>query len=114
MPYVSRNKSGKITNVFERPEIGALEQVRFDDPDLLNYIYERDMSSPDTIRDILHDSDQGMVRLIDDLVDLLIAKGVIKFTELPRVAGEKYLQRQAARERLQSEGSLIIAEKDIL
>lgn len=114
MPYVSRDKSGKITEVFDQPDSGAQELVRFDDPGLLHFIYERDMNSPATIREILHESDQGMVRLIDDLVDLLIAKGVIKFTELPPVAGEKYLQRQAARERLQGGESLIIAEKDIL
>ncbi|MNC95299.1 hypothetical protein D3C83_123860 [compost metagenome] len=53
-----------------------------------------------------------MVRLVDDLIDLLIEKAVIKFTDLPAAAGEKYLQRQIARRRLQ--GSLVVDEKDIL
>ena len=114
MPYVTRDDSGKITGVFDDPEGGALEELRFDDPELMHFISEKEPSSPEAIRQILHESDLGMVRLVDDLVDLLIAKGIIKFTELPPVAGEKYLQRQAARERLQGEKSLLIDEKDII
>ena len=51
-----------------------------------------------------------MTRLVDDLIDLLIDKDVIKFTDLPPVAGEKYLQRQVARKRLQ----IVISEDGIL
>jgi hypothetical protein len=43
---------------------------------------------------------------VDDLIDLLIDKAVIKFTDLPPAAGEKYLQRQIARRRLQ--GSVVV------
>lgn len=112
MPYVSRNDSGRITGVFDHAEVGASEEIRPDDPELARFLADQGMSSPDDIRQLLSESDLRMVRLVDDLIDLLIDKGVIKFTDLPLAAGEKYLQRQIARKRLQ--GDLIVGEKDIL
>jgi hypothetical protein len=112
MPYVIRNEAGKITGVFDHPELGATEQLRADDPELARFLAEQGFSSPEAIRQLLAESDLRMVRLVDDLIDLLIDKGVIKFTDLPPAAGEKYLQRQMARRQLQ--GDLIVDEKDIL
>lgn len=114
MPYVSRDDAGRITGVFEHPEIGASEEVAGDDSALMQFLEERGMSTPDSIRQLLTESDMKMVRLVDDLVDLLIDKGIIKFTDLPQAAGEKYLQRQAARKQLQSVENLIVDEKDII
>lgn len=114
MPYVSRDDLGRITGVFDTQEMEDLEEVGNDDPELAQFLAEQEQSTPDALRQILHESDLGMVRLVDDLVDLLITKGVIRFTDLPPVAGEKYLQRQAARERLKGEKSFIIDEKDII
>ncbi len=112
MPYVTRNDSGKITGVFDHAEVGVSDEVRADDPELARFLAEQGLSSPDAIRQLLAESDLRMVRLVDDLIDLLIDKGLIKFTDLPQAAGEKYLQRQIARKRLQT--SFVIGEKDIL
>ena len=59
---------------------------------------------------MLQSSDLKMIRLVDDLIDLMIEKDLIKFTDLPPAAGEKYLQRQVARKRLQ----IVVGEHDIL
>jgi hypothetical protein len=112
MPYVCRDDSGRITGVFDHAEVGVSEQVKSDDPELARFLKDQGLSSPESIRQLLSQSDLQMVRLVDDLIDLLIDKAVIKFTDLPPAAGEKYLHRQIARKRLQ--GSLIVDEKDIL
>jgi hypothetical protein len=112
MPYVSRDDTGRITGVFDHAEVGVTEQVDADDPALARFLAEQGLSSPEAIRQLLSESDIRMVRLVDDLIDLLIDKAVIKFTDLPPAAGEKYLQRQIARRRLQ--GSVVVDEKDIL
>ncbi len=112
MPYVTRNDSGKITGVFDHAEVGVSDEVHADDPELARFLAEQGLSSPDAIRQLLAESDLRMVRLVDDLIDLLIDKGLIKFTDLPQAAGEKYLQRQIARKRLQT--NFVIGEKDIL
>lgn len=112
MPFVTRDESGRISGVSDHAEVGVSEEVRADDPELAGFLVEQGLSSPDAIRQRLADSDLQMVRLVDDLIDLLMDKGVIKFTDLPQAAGDKYLQRQVARRRLQS--SLIVEEDDIL
>jgi hypothetical protein len=112
MPYVSRDDAGRITGVFDHAEVGVTDQVRADDPDLARFLADQGLSSPEAIRQLLAQSDLSMVRLVDDVIDLLIEKSLIKFTDLPAAAGEKYLQRQVARKRLQ--GSLVVDEKDIL
>jgi len=112
MPYVRRDASGRISGVFDQSETGVSEQVPPDDLELTRFLVERGLSSPDSARDVLAESDLKMIRLVDDLIDLLIDKNVIRFTDLPPAAGEKYLQRQVARKRLQT--NLVVPEDDIL
>ena len=114
MTYISRDASGKITGVFDHAEAGAAEEVRPDDPELARFLADQELSSPSAIRQLLAESDLKMVRLVDDLVDLLIDKGVITFTDLPQAAGDKYMQRQLARKRLQAVADLMVGEKDII
>jgi hypothetical protein len=110
MPYVVRDSSGKISGVLEHSEVAVAEEMAADDPELKRFLVEQGLSSPDTARQVLAESDLKMIRLVDDLIDLMIDKDVIKFTDLPPAAGEKYLQRQVARKRLQ----IIVSEDDIL
>lgn len=49
----------------------------------------------------LSETDIGMVRVLEDLIDVLIRKGVLQFTELPAAAQAKLLERRTAREGLQ-------------
>ena len=112
MPFITRDHSGRISGVSDHAEVGVSEEIRADDPELSQFLVDQGLATPEAIRQRLAESDLQMVRLVDDLIDLLMDKGVIKFTDLPRAAGEKYLQRQVARKRLQA--NLIIDENDIL
>ncbi len=112
MPYVTRDKSGKVSGVSDRAEVGLSEEVGADHPELVQFLVDQGLSTPESIRQTLAESDLQMVRLVDDLIDLLMDKGLIKFTDLPQAAGEKYLHRQVARKQLQ--GNLVVDENDIL
>jgi hypothetical protein len=61
----------------------------------------------------LDSSDLELIRVIEDLVELLIAKGVINITELPISAREKLSLRRGLRSRI-SELSHLIEGKDPL
>jgi hypothetical protein len=50
---------------------------------------------------LLSETDVGLVRVLEDLIDVLIRKGVLQFTELPEAAQAKLLQRRTARAGLQ-------------
>jgi hypothetical protein len=110
MPYVIRDAAGRISGIFEQAEVGVGEELAANDPEIARFLIEQGLSTPDSARQVLQSSDLKMIRLVDDLIDLMIEKDVIKFTDLPPAAGEKYLQRQVARKRLQ----IIVGEHDIL
>ena len=52
-------------------------------------------------------SDADMVRVLEDLIDVLIERGVIKFTDLPKPAQVKLLQRKDSRTNLAERLDLI-------
>lgn len=114
MPYVIRDADGKIVQVFEQPVSGKSEQVSADSEDYRRYVEDHAAHTAEELRRQLAASDVGMARLVEDLVDVLINKGVIKFTDLPPAAGARYLERQSARQLLHTYKNLIVDEKDII
>lgn len=112
MPFITRDQSGKISGVSDHIEVGVSEEIRADDSELSQFLVDQGLSNPEAIRQRLAESDLQMVRLVDDLIDVLMDKGLIKFTDLPRAAAEKYLHRQVARKRLQA--NFVVDENDIL
>ncbi|BBL57707.1 hypothetical protein [Methylomonas koyamae] len=90
MPFVRRGADGTISGV----SAGGGEWLAADDPEWLAYAklrFEQDA------RQALSDTDSEMVRVIDDLVDLLVAKQVLIFTELPERVQSKLLARKQLR-----------------
>jgi len=49
----------------------------------------------------LESSDLGLVRVLEDLIELLIERSVIRFTDLPSPAQRKLMERRGARDALQ-------------
>lgn len=54
------------------------------------------MSQPDKVN-ALSQSDTSLVRVLEDLIDVLINRGVIQFTDLPEAAQAKLLERRETR-----------------
>jgi len=93
--YVARDAAGAITQVSEEPGEG-LEPVEMTDPE---------------IRELLATSDLELVRVLEDVVELLLAQGVFRFTDLPEVAQQKLLKRRRARCMLGESGSLLVEDE---
>jgi len=60
----------------------------------------------------LKQSDLDMIRVLEDLIDVLTAKGVFKITDLPPGAQAKLLNRSTARKALSSLNNLIEEEEE--
>jgi len=95
MPFVKRDESGAIVAVFRQPGQEGLEELDARDPELTTYLY-------DTVLDLAArkewiESDLGLVRVLEDLVQVLIEKGVLMFTDLPEAAQEKLRGRSGFR-----------------
>jgi hypothetical protein len=91
MPYVQRDSEGLIAAVSLVPQEGFAEKVADDDPALLQFL-DRVGDANDLAR-----TDLEFVRVLEDVLEVLIARNVLLFTELPEPAQAKILARQAMR-----------------
>jgi hypothetical protein len=60
----------------------------------------------------LSQSDAAIARVLEDLIDVLISRGVIQFTDLPAAAQTKLLSRREARARLSDSLQLLPEDSD--
>lgn len=63
--------------------------------------------SADDPNQTLANSDAGLARVTEDLIDILINRGVIQFTDFPPPAQAKLLQRRHTRESLSNRLKLL-------
>ncbi len=56
--------------------------------------------SPSIIDKIMNEQDRDFIRVLEDLIDVLIARGVITMDMLPREAVEKLAMRRQMRDTL--------------
>lgn len=100
MLYATRNSEGKITGITDIPSDSA-EAIDKNHPDVKEFFSTHyDDFSPDSFLD---ESDIGIARILDDLVDLLVQKNLIMFTELPSAAQKKLLSRRLVRSLIQDD-----------
>lgn len=92
MLYVQRDAQGRICELHPTPVGNADEARMADDPEVLQFIHERWRQNE------LSELDRDFVRVIEDTIELLIAKGVILFTDLPPKVQEKLLRRKEVRQ----------------
>ena len=60
----------------------------------------------------LSQSDASLVRVLEDLIDVLINRGVIQFTDLPEEAQAKLLERRETRANLSKRLQLLPTDAD--
>lgn len=112
MPYVQRDETGNIISLSDKRDNDSSEFLPLNHPEILVFLHKGDISDPG--RFALSFSDNELVRVIEDLVDLLIRKQIILYTELPNPAQQKLLLRTKLRENIHSLENLIVEEQDIL
>ena len=71
MPFVHKDEAGKVLVVYEEL-IEGTEEVGTDDPALVDFITKNIPSA--NISDEWVQSDLALLRIVDDLVDVLIEK----------------------------------------
>jgi hypothetical protein len=94
MLYATRNTQGKITGITDTPSADA-EAIDKNHQDVKEFFSLHDDDF--TADSFFDESDIAIARILDDLVDLLVKKNVIMFTELPSAAQKKLLSRRLVR-----------------
>ncbi len=110
MPYVTKDESGVIVAIHQ--EQGNKRQwEEANNPDVIAFIESMDMT--EKVKQALTGSDNEMVRVIEDLIDLLMEKQIFVYTELPEAVQTKLNARKQLRHDMNSLGNLINEDDNI-
>ncbi len=110
MPFVKRDANGNIEAVRHSQGEDASEEIKADDPELIEFLQEISVdgaADPDFLA-----SDLGLARVLEDLIDLLIEKGAFRFTDLPKAAQQKLLARRGLRKEFAYVETLFSPDED--
>lgn len=105
MLYVERDKDGEIIALHSHPGENYNEQKPSMDDELLDFVKKN--VNTDSFKVLLSLSDSSVIRIIEDLIDLLIQKNIILFTELPEQAQAKIRERKLVREEMTAQGLVV-------
>lgn len=98
MSFVRRNSVGQIVAICRDAELplaqgaSAWEAVDPAAPDVVAFVHSLAAES-----NALTASDLSLVRVLEDVIDLLIERGVFRFTDLPAPAQAKLMERRSRR-----------------
>ena len=110
MTYVKRNAKGDIVALLNEASEEGLEVLAWNHPEIIRFLEQS--SEADETMAFLRQSDLDLVRVVEDLIELLVDKNVIMFTELPEEAQRKVSERNRLRQ-LRS-GALDLLDDDTL
>ena len=92
--YIRRGTDNRIVAISKVATEGFDEQVAEDNTELYDFLQDAKSAR----QQILETSDLHMVRVLEDVINLLIERNIIRFTDLPSAAQGKLLSRRALRE----------------
>ncbi|MDO6514259.1 MULTISPECIES: hypothetical protein [unclassified Neptuniibacter] len=101
MLYAIRNEEGRIISLSETFQTGA-EAVDIKNKEVLAFLSINDNEF--SAEEFLEQSDAAVSRIFEDLIDVLVGKNIIMFTDLPPMAQKKLLSRKLARNLNRQEG----------
>ena len=110
MPFVRRDGAGTIISVFHQPIADDLQEVHHNDPELTAFL-ETTAPQAEERRKMV-ESDLGMARVLEDLIDVLIEKGHLMFTDFPEAAQKKLMARRGLRKEFAYMESLFGEEEE--
>lgn len=92
MPFVRRDQHGNIDALFAQDETSSHEWLPGHHPSVLTFLGDGNETGFAVL-------DTELIRVIEDLTDTLINKGLLRLTDLPHSAQVKLLSRKGFRER---------------
>lgn len=104
MVYVERDAQGRLLRVEQQPFDGA-EHLAVESDELQNWLKVKEEVKARL--DSLNSSDLELVRVLEDVIIVLVDRGVIQYTDLPAAAREKLDQRAVARADLEGLNTIL-------
>ena len=98
MVYVQRDANGRLLRVERSPFAQMTETLAVESAELHSWLVTREDVHARLAQ--LKSSDLELVRVLEDLVDVLVSRGVIRYTDLPEAARNKLHARAETRAKL--------------
>jgi hypothetical protein len=98
MLYIERDAAGNIISINNNPGPDAGEQKSLMDKEIIEFLQKNAANDPAV--QLLSLSDIGIIRILEDLIDLLVRKNIILFTDLPEEAQAKISERKQLRNKI--------------
>lgn len=95
MPYVKRDEKGKVIELYDTPKAEDEEWLEINSPEIVTFI--KTIKTAEDARQSLTDTDTEMVRVVEDLIDLLMERQIFTYTELPEAVQIKLNARKQLR-----------------
>lgn len=95
--YIKRNEYGHIEAVSDEQTTEFNELADDHDPEFIKFL-KCEACKDSVIKNSLEKTDTELVRVLEDVIEILISKNVIQFTDLPKAARDKLSKRQNLRE----------------
>ncbi|MDF1758463.1 MAG: hypothetical protein P1U74_09235 [Legionellaceae bacterium] len=89
MVYIKRDSNNKIVAIYGEKTSDVTEEIAQDDKEVIEFLSSCNLDNQSE----LVKSDLDMIRVVEDLVQILIAKNVIAITDFPIAAIQKLSQR---------------------
>ena len=94
MPYVSRLPDGRIAALHATPAGASAEYLPANNTEVLAFLFSGPLGASNAA---LLSADLALIRVIEDLVDVLLTKGLLAREDLPLVVRDKLAQRGGIR-----------------
>lgn len=104
MVYVQLDEKMRILRIEQEPFATMTKSLPADNPEVLAWMASHALHN--RLVDLQH-SDLEMIRVVEDLVTVLVDRGVIRYTDLPEAARRKLHIRAAARAQLDGLSGLL-------
>ncbi len=105
MVYVQRDAQGRLLRVEYQPFEGMSENLAVESEELQNWL--RVKEEVKARLDALNSSDLELIRVLEDVVIVLVDRGVIQYTDLPEAARSKLDERAIARADMEGLNSML-------
>ena len=89
MPYVKRHQNGSIASLAQIADDEHSEHIQPTAREVVEFLSEN--KEVGQSKSALAESDKDIARVTEDLIQLLISKNIILFTELPEAVQQKLL-----------------------
>lgn len=105
MVYAQRDAEGRLLRVEHDPFEGMTETLAVESEELHNWLSAREEVKGRLAS--LKESDLELVRVLEDVVGVLVARGLIRYTDLPEAARRKLDRRAETRAEIEGLSGLL-------